>query len=126
MLICGDGTYPRIQPAIAEETSRQQITSSLSVPSTRPPNCLHGLIDVDADAATRERLLSRFPEIFNTIFVCYLVSHARRRRSLSNLLQMPSTCDGQCWIESFGPGNPSISSAAIISASRNHLIVSSS
>ena len=34
MLICGDGAYPRVQPVTAEQTSRQQITSSLSAPST--------------------------------------------------------------------------------------------
>ena len=33
MLICGDGAYQRVQPATAEQTSRQQITSSLSAPS---------------------------------------------------------------------------------------------
>ena len=32
-------------------------------PLYRPPNGLHGLIDVDADAATREWLLHKFPEI---------------------------------------------------------------
>ena len=33
MLICGDGTYPRVQPAAVEQTSRQQITSSPSAAS---------------------------------------------------------------------------------------------
>ena len=35
----------------------------MECPLYRPPNGLHGLIDVDADAATREWLLSKFPEI---------------------------------------------------------------
>ena len=34
MLICGDGAYPRVQPATAKQTSRQQITSSRSAPFT--------------------------------------------------------------------------------------------
>ena len=63
MLICGDGVHQRVQPTTAEQTSRQQITSSRSASYTVPPNSLHGLIDVDADAATREWLLSKFPEI---------------------------------------------------------------
>ena len=33
MLICGDETYQRLEPATAEQTSRQQITSSPSAPS---------------------------------------------------------------------------------------------
>ena len=43
----------------------QQITNHIitECPLYRPPNGLHGLIDVDADAATREWLLSKFPEI---------------------------------------------------------------
>ena len=32
MLICGDGAYPRVLPATAEQTSRQQITSSPITP----------------------------------------------------------------------------------------------
>ena len=32
MLICGDGAYPRVQPATPEQTSKQQITSSRSAP----------------------------------------------------------------------------------------------
>ena len=65
MLIFGDdGTYPRVQPATVEQTSRQQITSSWSTSYIYyAPNGLHGLIDVDADAATHEWLLSKFPEI---------------------------------------------------------------
>ena len=34
MLICGYGAYPRVQPATAEQTSRQQITSSWITPYT--------------------------------------------------------------------------------------------
>ena len=35
----------------------------MECPLYHPPNGLHGLTDVDADAATREWLLSKFPEI---------------------------------------------------------------
>ena len=69
MLKCGDGVYPRVQPVTAEQTSRQQITSSPSVPYIiHQTVSMHGLIDVDADAATREWLLRKFPEIY---FFCF-------------------------------------------------------
>ena len=63
ILIYGDGAYPRVQPATAGQTSRQQITSSPSAPLYRPPNVLHDLIDVNVDTATREWILRKFPEI---------------------------------------------------------------
>ena len=63
MLVCGDGTYPRVQLETAEHISKQQITSSRSVPYTVHQNALHGLIDVDSDAATCEWLLREFPDI---------------------------------------------------------------
>ena len=40
-----------------QQTANHIITEC---PLYRQPNCLHGLIDVDADAATREWLLSKF------------------------------------------------------------------
>ena len=43
-----------------QQTANHIITEC---PLYHPPNGLHGLIDVDADAATREWLLSKFPEI---------------------------------------------------------------
>ena len=43
-----------------QQTANHIITDC---PQCRPQNGLHGLIDVDADAATREWLLSKFPEI---------------------------------------------------------------
>ena len=43
-----------------QQTANHIITEC---PLYRPPNGVHGLIDVDADAATREWLLSKFPEI---------------------------------------------------------------
>ena len=57
MVICGDGAYPRVQPAIAEQT--MQLTANNIItecPLYLPPNGFHGLIDVDADATTFERL----------------------------------------------------------------------
>ena len=51
-----------VQPTTGEQTSRQQITSSRIAPLYCPPNGLYGLIDVDSDAATREWLLSKFPD----------------------------------------------------------------
>ena len=57
MLICGDGAYPKVQPAIAEQT--MQLTANNIItecPLYLPPNGFHGLIDVDADATTCERL----------------------------------------------------------------------
>ena len=56
MLIFGDGAYPRMQLATAEQTS-------MECALYRPPYGLHCLIDADADATTREWLLSKFPEI---------------------------------------------------------------
>ena len=43
-----------------------------------PPNALHGLIDVDLDAATCEWLLREFPDIS----FGYKVSHSKRRRDI--------------------------------------------
>ena len=43
--------------------------------------------------------------------------------SLSSLLQLPLTWDGRWWIECFGPLEPSLSSAATVMTSRNHLTV---
>ena len=65
MLICGDGVYPRVQPTTAECGADQQIANHIITECLlyRPPNGLHGLIDVDVDAATREWPLSKFPEI---------------------------------------------------------------
>ena len=67
MLICGDKAYPRVQPVTVEQTSRQQLTQANHIITEcqlyRPPNGLHDLIDVDADAATHEWLLNKFPEI---------------------------------------------------------------
>ena len=53
----------------------------------RSPNGLHGSINVDADAATRECLLNKFPE--RSMSFDYLVSHARRRRTLGDLKIIP-------------------------------------
>ena len=52
MLICGDGVYPRVQPATAEQGQQTANHITTECPLYRPPNGLHGLIDVDADAAT--------------------------------------------------------------------------
>ena len=79
VLICGYWAYPRVQPATAEQTSRQQNTSSLTAPN-RPPNGPHGLMDVDADEATCEWLLKQVPRDLTISFGC-LVSYARIRRS---------------------------------------------
>ena len=57
MLICGDGAYPSVEPA----TRSRRVDSKSHhhrVPLYLPPNGLPGLMDVDADAATREWLLS--------------------------------------------------------------------
>ena len=43
-----------------QQTANHIITEC---PLYRPPNGLHGLIDVDADAATRKWLPSKFPEM---------------------------------------------------------------
>ena len=55
--------FSKSQLSTAEQTSRQQITSLLGVPSTVHQNGLQGLIDIDADEATREWLKSKFSEI---------------------------------------------------------------
>ena len=62
--VCGDGAYPRVQPVTAGRADKQTANHIITeCPLYRPPNGLHGLIDVDADAATCEWLLSKFPEI---------------------------------------------------------------
>ena len=61
MLIYGDGWGLFESPAC--DCGADQQTANHIITEYRPPNDLHGLIDVDADAATREWLLSKFPEI---------------------------------------------------------------
>ena len=53
VLICGDGAY-------VDQTANHIITEC---PLYLPPSCLHGMIDVHADGATRVWLLSMFPDI---------------------------------------------------------------
>ena len=53
-------------PSAAQDLTFHDKPGSNSIgycPLYRQPNGLHGLIDVDADAATREWLLSKLPEI---------------------------------------------------------------
>ena len=47
-------------------------------PLYRPPNDLHGLIDVDAGAAARERLLGKFPEVW--LFLLVIRFHTQEFR----------------------------------------------
>ena len=81
VLICGDGAYLGVQPATAEQTSRQQITSSWSVPLYHPPNGLHGSIDVDADAATREWLLIKSQRSLN-YFLLVIKFHTQEEEGI--------------------------------------------
>ena len=61
-----------------QQTANHIITEC---PLNRPPNGLHGLIDVDADAATREWLLSKFPEIY----FFWLFGFTRKKKPEGNL-----------------------------------------
>ena len=56
--------YPRVQPATKKADQQTPNHIITECPLYRPLNGLHGLIDVDADAATSEWLLSEFPEIY--------------------------------------------------------------
>ena len=51
---------PACDCGAAQQTENHIITEC---PLYRPPNGPHGLIDVDADTATREWILSKLPEI---------------------------------------------------------------
>ena len=78
MLICGDGAYLRVQPATAEQTSRQQITGITECSLYRPPNG-HPWLDwcwcrcSNSWVATKQ-----VPRDLTVSFGCK-VSHARRR-----------------------------------------------
>ena len=56
----GSSKGPACDCGADQQTANHIITEC---PLYHPSNGLHGLIDVDADAATREWLLSKFPEI---------------------------------------------------------------
>ena len=61
----------------------------MECPVYRPSNGLHGLIDVDADAATCEWLLSKFPEI--SLFHLVIRFHTQEEDTSTqhlNLLQV--------------------------------------
>ena len=87
MLICGDGVYPRVQPATAEQTSRQQIISSPGAPSI-----VHQMVSmawlmlmqmqqlVSGFSVSSQRSSYFLLFLYLFLFVCFcLVSHARRR-----------------------------------------------
>ena len=57
---CGLSKSPACNCGADQQTANHIITEC---PPYHPPNGFRGLIDVDADAATREWLLSKFPEI---------------------------------------------------------------
>ena len=65
-----------------QQTANHIITEC---PLYRPPNDLHGLIDVDADVATRKWLLSTFPGI--KLFLLAIKSHTQEE-DLSHCAQI--------------------------------------
>ena len=80
MLICGDGIYPRVQPATAEQTSRQQITSLLSAPlsSTKWSPWLNWCWCRCSNSWVASQQVPRDPFFFFFFFFNFMVSHARR------------------------------------------------
>ena len=85
MPICGDGAYPRAQPATVEQASRQQITSSLSAPSI-----VHQMVSmawlmlmqmqqlVSGFSASSQRSISFF--FFYFFFVCLFHTHKKKNK----------------------------------------------
>ena len=70
------------------EADQQTANHIITVcPLYRPPNGLHGLIDVDADATTREWLLSKFPEIYFCFVFWFNSQESNNKKRKSKLHQ---------------------------------------
>ena len=82
---CGLSKSPACDGGADQHTASHIITEC---PLYRPQNSLHDLIDVDADATTRQWLLrkSKVPKDLTISFISfgYLVSNARRRICIFN------------------------------------------